>query len=47
MRREFVCCKSIATAARKCPWACQIVKTDGGYLCFESIVDYINWRNQK
>ena len=29
------------------PWACKIVKVDGGYMAFESIVDYDTWRKQK
>ena len=41
MRKTFVECKSRATAKRRCPWACKIIKAEGGYWCFESITDYI------
>ena len=34
-------------AAREYPWAALIVKVEGGYLCFESVVDYETWKKQK
>lgn len=29
------------------PWACKIVKVDGGYYAFERISDFERWNNQK
>ena len=28
-------------------WAAKIVKTYGGWLAFESMTDYLVWKNQK
>ena len=47
MRTQFVMTTSRATAARECPWAAKIVKVCGGYRCFESVTDYLIWRNQR
>lgn len=47
MRKEFVECKSRATAAKRCPWAAIIAKADGGYWIFESITEYRTWKGQK
>lgn len=47
MRKEFINCACRKTAWRHCPWACKIVKVEGGYAAFESIDDYRVWRNQK
>lgn len=30
-----------------CPWASEIIEIEGGYLCFESIIDAEVWSNQK
>jgi hypothetical protein len=46
MRNQFVECKSRSTAARRCPWAAVIVKVDGGFRCFESVMDYKIWKDQ-
>ena len=47
MRKESVEAKSKKGALTLCPWACKVVKVEGGYMCFESIVDYKIWKNQK
>ena len=47
MRKEFVGCKDRRTALRRCPWACVIVKVNGGFLAYESAADYQVWKNQK
>jgi hypothetical protein len=47
MRKEFVECKSRKTAYKRCPWACAVVKVNGGYMCFESATDYDNFKGQK
>ncbi|MGH6625128.1 MAG: hypothetical protein ACRECD_01050 [Burkholderiaceae bacterium] len=47
MRKEFVECKTRATAVRRCPWAAVIIKVDGGYMAFESVNDADVWRRQK
>jgi hypothetical protein len=47
MRQQFVECKSRTTAKRSCPWASRIAKVSGGYICFESVSDYMTWKNQK
>lgn len=40
MRTEFIECKSRSTAKRHCPWAAKIVKVQGGFVAFESLMDY-------
>ena len=47
MRKLFVECKTRQAASKLMPWACAIVKVDGGYLGFESSEDYQVWKNQK
>lgn len=47
MRTSFIECKSRSTAEKHAPWACVIVKVTGGYMAFESFVDYDIWRKQK
>jgi len=47
MRKSMIECKDRRTAARHCPWAAKIVKVFGGYMCFESMMDYEIWKNQK
>ena len=41
MRKSFIACKCRKTAKRKCPWASRIQKAEEGYWCYESISDYI------
>ena len=47
MRKEFVECKSRATAWRRCPWASVVTKVTGGFYAFESVEDFEIWKNQK
>ena len=47
MRREFVQCKSLKTAKRRAPWACEYAKVFGGWIAFESVEDYRVWLNQR
>lgn len=47
MRKEFIECKDRRTAWKKCPWASVITKVEGGYLAFESRLDYSTWKAQK
>jgi hypothetical protein len=47
MRKQFIECKTRRTALRRCPWACIAAKLDGGFMVFESVTDYLIWKNQK
>jgi hypothetical protein len=47
MKKEFIECKSRSTAKRRAPWACKIVKVEGGFMAFESWEDFEVWHNQK
>jgi len=47
MKKQFLSCKDRKTAQRRCPWAAKIVKVELGYICFESIDDYLVWKKQK
>lgn len=47
MRVEFVQVNTRKEAEKQCPWAARIMKVEGGYRCFESVVDYETARNQK
>lgn len=47
MRSQFVECKSRKTAKRRCPWAAIVTKVEGGFHAFESVADYVTWKNQK
>jgi len=46
VRREFIQVKTRRTAVKRAPWACWIVKVEGGYMAFESATDYKTWKNQ-
>lgn len=47
MREEFVECRSYKTAKRRCPWAAVIMRVEGGFYAFESVVDYQTAKRQK
>lgn len=48
MRKQFlVGCKSAKAARKLAPWACRVIKVDGGYLAFESNDDAYNWVSQR
>lgn len=46
MRQQYCEVLNEDQARTLCQWACKIVKTEGGYLCFESIIDYEIWKDQ-
>lgn len=43
----FTQTKTLKAALKKYPWACKVIKVDGGYMCFEFLTDYLTWQNQK
>jgi len=45
--RQFIKCKSRATAWKRAPWAAHITKAEGGLIAFKSADDWHTWRNQK
>lgn len=47
MRTKFVETESRYQAKKLCPWAENVTKVCGGYMCFESYYDYQIWKNQK
>lgn len=47
MRSQFIESANRKEAARKAPWACILVKVEGGYYGFESVADYTTWKAQK
>lgn len=47
MRKEFVEAKRASEARRKAPWAAVVAKVVGGYIAFESVVEYETWRRQR
>lgn len=48
MRKELVEAKTLKSAKKKMPWACKIIKVDGGeYKGFESYSEFVTWTNQK
>lgn len=47
MRNEMIETNSRAKAKKLMPWAAKIVRVEGGYRGFESLVDYKIWKNQK
>jgi hypothetical protein len=46
MRRLFLCYKSRETAKKRVPWAAIVTKVDGGFIAFESVVDWRDWKRQ-
>ena len=47
MRSKFVEGKSKTVAQNECPSASFIIRVTGGWLCFESYLDYMMLKNQK
>jgi hypothetical protein len=47
MRKQFIEMKTRKAAETVAPWACVIVKVNGGFHAFESRADYGIWRKQK
>lgn len=40
MRQQFVKAKSFAQALDQCPWASEVSKVRGGYMCSESVAEH-------
>lgn len=47
MRKAFIEVDTREQAIKLAPWACKVVKADGGYHAFECVNDYRVWKNQK
>jgi len=43
MRKQFVQVSTRTKAKAVCPWASVICKVEGGYLCFEDILEAAIW----
>ena len=43
LRQPFVQCESRAEAVERYPKAVAVIKVEGGYLCFDSIEEYLAW----
>ncbi|KKN50290.1 hypothetical protein LCGC14_0634420 [marine sediment metagenome] len=47
MREVFLEVKTRRTAVRRAPWACKVLKVDGGYMAWESWANYELWLRTK
>ena len=47
MRKQIVKAKSFAEAYDKCPWANEVCKVRGGYMCVGAAAKCKIWENQK
>ena len=47
MRKQIVKAKSFAEAYDKCPWANEVCKVRGGYMCVGAVAKCKIWENQK
>ena len=47
MKTQFIETGTRYQATKACQWAIKTAKVCGGYICFESIIDYKIWKNQK
>jgi len=48
MRTELIVdAATLKEAAAKAPWAAVIIQVTGGWMAFESAVDYLTWGKQK
>lgn len=47
MRKQFVEVDTQEEAWAKCPWAAKVIRSDGGFWCFESVSDYETWEAQQ
>ena len=47
MRTQTARVSSAREAYKECPWASRIAQVEGGYMCFESIVDHDTWKRQR
>ena len=39
MRKQIVKARSFSEAFDKCPWACEVSKVRGGYICIAPTID--------
>ena len=46
MKKKFVMVGSRQLAKKRCSWAVKIVKTEGGFIVFESVDDYKVWKKR-
>ena len=46
MKKKFVMVGSRHLAKKMCSWAVKIVKTEGGFIAFESVDDYKVWKKR-
>lgn len=44
MRQQFVKAKDFAQAFERCPWASEVSKVRGGYMCFKSVAEYKTYK---
>ena len=47
MRKIFIENKSRYIVKELCPWASFIVRVADGFMCFESVIDFKIWKDQK
>ena len=47
MKAEFIAAKTAEQAYWQAPWACKLVKVEGGYFAFESYSDWLVFKAQK
>jgi len=47
MRKEFFDVRTRRQAVKAAPWACDIIRVDGGYVAFESAADADVFRGQR
>lgn len=40
-------CKKAKTARKECPDAAKIIKENGAFYCFDTLAEYLAWRNRK
>lgn len=45
--QKFIECTTRYQAKKAATWAAKIVKVDGGFMAFEFISEWENWKNQK
>lgn len=46
MRKEIAEVETKEQAENQCPWACEILEVEGGFMCFESATDAEIWNSQ-
>ena len=47
MRKEFIEVKTRKEAEELAPWACKILKVEGGYRAYESIDEFLQDNKQR